>query len=81
MTPETTLTITIGAAATVVVGLIAATWRLANYVRDAKEEIKGLRLLASDAWTRRQQERWALDLEKRNLRLPLDVPNPRHVEP
>lgn len=81
MTPDTTLSLTLTAAGALAGGLIVATWRLANYVRDAKEEIKGMRELAQAAWTRSQQERWALDLERRNMGLPLEVPNPREIEP
>lgn len=59
LTPETPLVLPISLLCVLVGVLIGATWRLANYIRDLSDRV-------SSSWTFRDQERWALNLEREN---------------
>lgn len=67
---ETPLLLPLGLICTLLSILIVATWRLANFVRDLRDAV-------SKAWTFRDQERWALSLERENRarKIPLYVPD------
>lgn len=67
---ETPLLLPLGLICTLLSVLIVATWRLANFVRDLRDAV-------SKAWTFRDQERWALNLERENRsrKIPLYVPD------
>jgi hypothetical protein len=71
---NTSFTLTLAAAAALVITLIGTTWRVANMLRDVRDEIKGMRCDIQESWTRREQERWAVELERSNRGLPLNVP-------
>jgi hypothetical protein len=74
ITPDTHLSATLAVCATFLVALITATWRVANMLRDVRDQLKGMRADIRESWTRREQERWAFELERRNRQLPIDVP-------
>lgn len=74
LTPETTVTVTLTVGGTITAALVIATWRAANFLRDVRDELKGLRSDVRESWTRREQERWANELERQNRKLPLKVP-------
>lgn len=59
ITPETPLLLPIGLLCTLVGLLILATWRLANFIRDLRDEVR-------NTWSFRDQERWALTMEREN---------------
>lgn len=80
LTPDTDFTLTIGAALAALGMVAAAVWRAANFIRDLRDEIKGLRADVRAAWTREEHERWAFRLERDNANLPLSVP-PVHPAP
>lgn len=74
ITPATDLTLTVSAAAGALFFVAMAVWRAANFIRDLRDEIKGLRHDVRAAWTREEHERWAFHLERENTQLPLVVP-------
>jgi hypothetical protein len=74
LTPETDVTLTLTAAFLALSAVAAAVWRAANFIRDLRDEIKGLRTDVRSAWTREEHERWAFRLERDNADLPLSVP-------
>ena len=55
--------------------LTGVTWRAANYARDNRDEMRGLREELRTTWSFRDQERWALQLERENRKLGLFVPD------
>ena len=59
ITPDTNLALPLGVICTLLSLLIAVTWRLANYVRDVRDELRS-------TWSFRDQEQWALQLEREN---------------
>jgi hypothetical protein len=81
LTPDTDLSLTLSAAALALGFVATAVWRAANFIRDLRDEIKGLRTDVRAAWTREEHERWAFSLERENTKLPLIVPSvpPRPV--
>lgn len=70
ISPETPLLLPLGLICTLLSCLVVATWRLANFIRDLTEAV-------GKAWTIRDQERWALTLERENRarNIPLYVPD------
>ncbi len=59
LSAETRLILPIGLLCTLLCGLIGVTWRLANFVRDLSDEVRS-------TWSFRDQEQWALQLEREN---------------
>lgn len=75
ITPATDhLSFTISAAGGAVACLTFAVWRAANFARDIRDELKMMREDIKEAWTRREQERFAANLERKNRALNLRVP-------
>ena len=81
LSENTQLTITIGAAATVISLLVVATWRVANRLRDILEELKKLSGkidgVSADSWKISSMERWVSALRWENRKNDLIVPDPR----
>lgn len=59
LTPETPLVLPISLLCVLVGSLIAVTWRLANYIKALSDRV-------GSSWTFRDQERWAINLEREN---------------
>lgn len=59
LTPNTELTLTTGLICTLATGLGFTIWRLANFVRDLRDELRS-------TWSFRDQEQWALQMEREN---------------
>lgn len=66
LTTDSTFTVTLGAIFLGTGAIVTAVWRAANFVRDLIEQIKGLRKELKEAWMLRDQEMWALQLEREN---------------
>ena len=74
LTPETVFSLPLVALLATVSAVFIAGWKIANAVRDLTEQVRGLRGDVRAAWTRAEHERWAFELERRNIALPLRVP-------
>lgn len=74
--PDTEITLALGVVATLVLTLIVATWRAANYLRDVRDEVRDIRNKLGDVWTVRDQERFAARLRWDNRTQNLQVPEP-----
>jgi hypothetical protein len=61
--------------------LTLAVWRAANFVRDVREELKGMREDIRRAWTRQEHAEWARRLDRDNRHIPLEVPPVPSSEP
>lgn len=59
LSPETQMILPLSLICTLLTLLIITTWRLANFVRDLREAV-------GKSWTFRDQERWALTMEREN---------------
>lgn len=79
LTPDTTVQITLAVAATFAGFIIVATWRLANYMRDMRDEVREIRKQMAEVWTVADMERWAVRLERENRKHPLAVPDPLEI--
>ena len=66
ITPDTELILPLSIVAVLISGLIATTWRLANFARDLRDELRS-------TWSFRDQELWALQFERENRRLGYSV--------
>jgi len=75
ITPDTIFSLPIVAALGTVSAVFLAGWKIANAVRDLTEQVRGLRGDVRAAWTRAEHERWAFELERQNVKLPLKVPH------
>jgi len=75
ITAETFLNLPVGILCVLFSGLIGVTWRAANMMRDNRDEIRGLRDDLRTTWSFRDQERWALELERKNRDLGFFVPD------
>jgi len=75
ITKDTNLILPLSAVGVLLIGLIGTTWKAANYLRDSRDEIRGLREDLRTTWSFRDQERWALRLERENRKLGLYVPD------
>lgn len=84
ITESTSLSITFGLATTGVTILIAVTWRVANLLRDIRDEMKRMNEkieeVAADSWRTSAMERWANTLRWENREKGLIVPDPRASE-
>ncbi|RRJ97812.1 hypothetical protein Ga0100231_004970 [Opitutaceae bacterium TAV4] len=76
ITPDTELLIPVGVLCAFISGLIVSTWRLANFVRGLRDEV-------NQTWSFRDQERWALQLERENRErnIPIFVPDVKRAPP
>lgn len=74
LTADTQLILPVGLVCTLLTGLCIATWRLANFVRDLRDEVRS-------TWSFRDQEQWALQLERENRHrnIALYVPEVKHA--
>jgi hypothetical protein len=74
LTADTQLILPIGLVCALLTTLCIATWRLANFVRDLRDEVRS-------TWSFRDQEQWALQLERENRHrnIPLFVPDVKHA--
>lgn len=74
---NTPVVLGLGTLCTIILMLAGAVWRAANFLRDNKEELSALRRDLKEGWTLRDQERWALQLERENRsrNINLFVPN------
>jgi hypothetical protein len=84
ITPNTKVTLAVGTVVVCVVAIVGASWRIANYVRDMKDELSAIRrdvaVVAADRWTVGDMERWSYRLERENRdRINLTVPEVRPV--
>lgn len=68
------LTIPIVAASSAAIVLGAAVWRVANFVRDVRDELRSLSAKISIMVTRVDLERWTHRLERENRSIGLNVP-------
>jgi hypothetical protein len=68
------VSLTIVAACTAAGALTLAVWRVANFIRDVRDEMRGFQAELKRVWTRSEQERWAHLLERKNRGLRLYVP-------
>ena len=75
LTADTLFSLPVDILCTLMVALIGVTWRAANFARDNRDELRGLRDELRTTWSFRDQERWALQLERDNRKLGLFVPN------
>jgi len=74
MTPDTSFTVTLAVGVPLLCTLIYTTWRVANLLRDVRDELAAMRRDIQCSWTRVEHERWAFELERRNIKIPLYVP-------
>lgn len=73
LTPETELAIPLTALGVLITTLIGVTWRAANYARDNRDEMRGLREEMRSTWSLRDQELWVLQLERENRARNIDL--------
>ena len=66
LTADTQILIPLGVLCAVVASLVVATWRVANALRDNSEKMRNLTEELRGTWSFRDQERWALALEREN---------------
>jgi hypothetical protein len=71
---NTTVTLSVGIGCSIVGALVMATYRVANFIRDVRDEVKGLRRDLRETWSRQDQERWSVELERQNRNIALKVP-------
>ncbi|WP_404422914.1 hypothetical protein [Nibricoccus sp. IMCC34717] len=74
------ISITVVAAGIAVGALTTAVWRVANFIRDVRDELRGVQTQLKRGWTCSQQERWAHLLERKNRGLGLFVPSVNDIE-
>lgn len=63
---DTPLLIPLGLVCVLIGALIGTTWRAANRIRDLTEQLKDMQRDIRASWTFRDQEKWALQLEREN---------------
>ena len=76
ITPETVVQVSLYVGLPIASAIIVATWRLANYMRDMRDEVREIRKQMCDVWTVSDMERWAVRLERANRQKPIAVPDP-----
>lgn len=83
ISPEASLTVTVGLAGAAVVALIGATWRVANVLRDIRDEMKEIHgkvdAVAQDNWTVRDMERFVAQMKWENRDKNVMVPDPVEI--
>lgn len=77
---DTIFQISLAAGVTLAAFLVVSTWRLANYLRDMRDEVAAIRRQMESVWTVNDMERWAIRLERENSRRPIAVPDPLEVK-
>ena len=96
LSPQTQLSVTLGAVIAFVLGAVGATWNIANKLRDIRDELTEIRTelrteLSSikkdvsgqegSSWNKYDMRNWSFDLERENRELQLQVPDPRKFRP
>lgn len=69
------LTVSIIAASSAAVALAAAVWRVANFVRDVRDEMRHMNAKILIMVSRGEMERWTNRLERINRNIGLNVPS------
>lgn len=78
ITPDTVFGVSLAVGLSILIAVIAATWRAANYLRDMRDEVRSIRREMQETWTCTDMERWSARLERdnRDAGQPLSVPDP-----
>ncbi len=79
ITPDTAVQVSLYVGLPIAAAIIVATWRLANYMRDMRDEVREIRKKMCDVWTVSDMERWAVRLERANRPKSIAVPDPIEV--
>jgi predicted Holliday junction resolvase-like endonuclease len=78
ITPDTVFGVSLAVGLSILIAVIAATWRAANYLRDMRDEVRSIRREMQETWTCTDMERWSARLERENRDAGkiLSVPDP-----
>lgn len=81
ITPDTVFGVSLAVGLSILIAVIAATWRAANYLRDMRDEVRVIRREMQETWTCSDMQRWSLRLERDNREpdKPLSVPDPSEI--
>lgn len=79
ITPDTVIQVSLYVGLPIAGAIIVATWRLANYMRDMRDEVREIRKQMGDVWTVADMERWAVKLERANRTQSIAVPDPLEI--
>ncbi|HLP23831.1 MAG TPA: hypothetical protein VK139_07305 [Microbacteriaceae bacterium] len=79
ITPDTVVQVSLAIGLPLAGGIIIATWRAANYLRDMRDEVAAIRKQMASVWTVSDMERWAVKLERANRNQDISVPDPLEI--
>jgi hypothetical protein len=81
ITPDTVFGVSLAVGLSILIAVITATWRAANYLRDMRDEVRSIRREMQETWTCTDMERWSARLERdnRDAGKTLSVPDPLEI--
>jgi hypothetical protein len=76
ITPNSKFTLTLAAAAALLIAIIGSTWRATNFLRDMRDDVSAIR---RDIWTADDQIEFVWQMQEKNRDKGVVVPTVRDV--